>query len=175
MKAKQEQRKADDYNDKAAEYVFLANNTDSNDHEIDLHGLFVNEAIEILKKRVNNDIARNQSELHVIVGKGIHSKNGVAKLKPAVEDLCQEANLNCHVDPKNTGVLIIKYAGGSVNPNWGVSQQPHQQQAPQYGNQHHANNNHQQQNQGNNGFQTGNSLVDALLQLACFCIKNYNK
>lgn len=174
LKAKEEQEKGDRYNDQAADYVFRTNNLDSESNEIDLHGLFVAEAEEILKKRINSDIAHGQSELHVIVGKGLHSKNGVAKLKPAVTELCRESNLNCHVDPDNAGVLIIKYAGGTINPNWGMSQQPQHQPQPQYNNhqQPHYNN---QQNQNQNNGNTGNPLIDGLLQLLCFCIKNYSK
>lgn len=40
-KGKEHARKMDDYNRKAAQYVFVANNADSQGDEIDLHGLFV--------------------------------------------------------------------------------------------------------------------------------------
>lgn len=77
--AKKVVAQADDYNRKAAEFVFRENNEDSKPDEIDLHGLYVKEAEWILQRRIAHDIQTNQSHIRVIVGKGLHSANGVAK------------------------------------------------------------------------------------------------
>ncbi|KAK9480160.1 hypothetical protein V1514DRAFT_290265 [Lipomyces japonicus] len=114
--AKQHGQKMDEYNSQAAVFVFRANNSDSDADEIDLHGLYVKEAEEILEQRIRACISRNEDHLEVIVGKGHHSAGGVAKLKPAVERLCQEHGFRFSLDEDNSGVIIIdfKQSGGHV-------------------------------------------------------------
>lgn len=126
------------------------------------------EAEDILKKRINYDLSHGRQDLRVIVGKGLHLKGGVAKIKPSVEQLCEEAGLDCHVDPKNSGVLVIRYTHGNTVPHWPQShtQQPQHQQQPHYS---------QGQSHGGQGFSTGNLLADGLLKLFCLCLKNYSK
>lgn len=172
-------QEAEFHNRQAAEFVFRENNADSAGDEIDLHGLYVKEAEWILQKRIGECIRTGQSHLKVIVGKGLHSQNGVAKLKPAIDDMCDETGLKHYIDSKNQGVLVIDFAnsGNYQIPNsWDTSpfgqQQPQyqQQQQPQYQQQ----NNYQQQ-QGHNQQQdikTGNSLVDALLKIVCGCLNS---
>lgn len=117
-KAKVQQRVAEKYNLEAAEYVFVQNNADSGSNEIDLHGLYVKEALWILQKRISAGIKGNEPYVRVIVGKGKHSQNGIAKIKFAVEDLCKEANLKNYLDSKNSGVLVIELQGAHVPPSW---------------------------------------------------------
>lgn len=118
VKAKEQLMIADENNRKAAEYVFIENNKDSDDNDIDLHGLYVKEAEYILKQRIISGIHKNQPTLDCIVGKGLHSKNGIAKLKPAVQNLCNEANLRCWIDTKNSGVLHIDIQNASIPQDW---------------------------------------------------------
>lgn len=164
-------QQAENYNRQAAEYVFRENNSDSAGDEIDLHGLYVKEAEWILQKRISECLRTNQSHLKVIVGKGLHSQNGIAKLKPAVDQLCDESNLNHHIDPKNTGVLVIDFAnssGSQIPSHWDSSpwtqNQYNQHQQPHYQQQHGS-------NQQSNNINTGNSLVDALIKIVCACLK----
>lgn len=118
QRAKEQLRIAEENNRKAAEYVFIENNKDSDDNDIDLHGLYVKEAVYILKQRIISGINKNQSTLDCIVGKGLHSKDGVSKLKPAIQDLCKDANLNCWIDEKNTGVLHIDISNARIPQEW---------------------------------------------------------
>jgi len=84
--------------------IFAANNTDSAPNEVDLHGLYVKEAIARTEQAVEAAQQRGDSNIHLIVGrfalfyvlliwtggvvgKGLHSQDHVAKLKPAIEDL----------------------------------------------------------------------------------------
>jgi len=85
---------------------------DSKPGEVDLHGLFVKEAIEHTDEAIQAAQRRGDSEVHLIVGmcmgvmherfgqlflffpnsfpvigKGLHSPHHQAKLKPAVEEL----------------------------------------------------------------------------------------
>ncbi|QLQ81175.1 hypothetical protein HG537_0E05300 [Torulaspora globosa] len=169
-KAKIQQRLAEQYNMEAAEYVFVQNNADSGSDEIDLHGLFVKEAVWILKKRIASGIKGHESYVKVIVGKGLHSQNGLAKIKPAVEELCRDANLRNYLDKKNQGVLIIELEGAQVPDSWGNSEfstekpaQTHQtngyQPAPQPQYQQPPPQHQQQQNQQQNSSGSGDLLV----------------
>lgn len=68
----------------------VENNKQSPVGTIDLHGLYVKEAIERTEAAIAEGQRSGQGELRVIVGKGIHSQGHVAKIKPAVQDLMQK-------------------------------------------------------------------------------------
>lgn len=179
--AKQQLIEAENYNLQAAEYVFVRNNADSASDEVDLHGLYVKEAKWVLKKRISTAIQQGEPYLKVIVGKGLHSVHGVAKIKPAVEELCDEAQLRNHLDPKNAGVLIIELQGSQVPQSWdspemnghpsanmNMPQQAYttgpvyqQVQQPQYYPQQQQ---QLQQQQGNDG-----SLLAQIFSILCVC------
>ncbi|CAR30209.1 Smr domain-containing protein [Lachancea thermotolerans CBS 6340] len=197
--AKEQLQVAEKYNLQAAEFVFTQNNADSSSNEIDLHGLYTKEAVWILQKRIAAAVSARESVLKVIVGKGLHSANGIAKIKPAVEDLCQQANLPNYVDSKNAGVLVIELQNASVPASWsstdyatyahGVPSKPqashqaqqHQytgQQQPQYQQQQQSqyqqqqSNYQQQQQQQQSQSQAGNNdLLSTLLGLLCTCVR----
>ncbi|KAG2148594.1 hypothetical protein BD769DRAFT_1345237, partial [Suillus cothurnatus] len=78
--------------------------------ELDLHGLYVKEAISYSDKAIKEARQRGDSQIRLIVGKGLHSNGHVAKIKPALEDLMKQLNLPVEVDPQNTGVLIVQLA-----------------------------------------------------------------
>ncbi|KAK6198643.1 uncharacterized protein RJT21DRAFT_517 [Scheffersomyces amazonensis] len=177
--AKKVLAQAEDYNRQAAQYVFRENNTDSGPDEIDLHGLYVKEAEYVLQQRIASAIRTNQSHLNVIVGKGLHSANGIAKLKPAIDQMCSECNLKHHMDPHNSGVLVIDLTNtqSSQVPNhWAPVSQPHQAYQgsgqPQYSHQQHQQNGQpqyyqQQPQQGNQN----NDIINLVVKLICSCLK----
>ena len=101
-------------NRRAAEFVFVENNKDSMSNEIDLHGLYVSEAEYVIKKRLIYGSTHGEQDVRIIVGKGKHSQNGVAKLKPAAEELCNEAQFQWQVDPKPAGVIVVNPQSGRV-------------------------------------------------------------
>ncbi|EGV66775.1 hypothetical protein PSN45_002914 [Yamadazyma tenuis] len=179
--SKQVLDEAEHYNRQAAEYVFRENNTDSAQDEIDLHGLYVKEAEYFLQLRIVQEVRTNQSHLNVIVGKGLHSKNGIAKLKPAIDDMCDESRLTHRIDPHNSGVLQIDLSKTSINqlpqrwvaltPSTGVYQPSgYQSYAPQYQNQNSHSQGYSQQQQQHNGNQKTNPLVDLFVNILCICI-----
>ncbi|SMN21516.1 similar to Saccharomyces cerevisiae YPL199C Putative protein of unknown function, predicted to be palmitoylated (partial), partial [Maudiozyma saulgeensis] len=86
-KSHREYREFQKFNNQAAEFVFVENNKDSMSNEIDLHGLYVSEAQYVVKKRLIYGNNHNEQDVHIIVGKGKHSSGGIAKIKPAVEEL----------------------------------------------------------------------------------------
>jgi DNA-nicking Smr family endonuclease len=69
---------------------FAENNKTQPRGTIDLHGLFVKEAIEQVDKAIAEGQRSGAEELRVITGKGLHSARGQAKIKPAVEDLMRK-------------------------------------------------------------------------------------
>ncbi|WVR08847.1 hypothetical protein IAU60_005905 [Kwoniella sp. DSM 27419] len=113
VQGKEHQRRQDELDDEAGAWIFNENNKASPADTIDLHGLYVKEAIERTESAILAAQRSGQDELRIIVGKGIHSQNHKAKIKPAVEDMMRKYNLSAHIDPRNTGVLIVDLNGRS--------------------------------------------------------------
>ncbi|KAI0745430.1 hypothetical protein C8Q76DRAFT_703630 [Earliella scabrosa] len=105
------QREMERLNEEAAAWIFRENNTDSQPGEVDLHGLYVKEAIRYTEKSIEEARGRGDREIRLIVGKGLHSTNKVAKLKPAIEELIQKHGLVAELDEQNAGVLIVNLDG----------------------------------------------------------------
>lgn len=103
----------EELNKQASDYIFIENNKDSKPGEVDLHGLYVKEAIARADEAINNAKAEGRTQLSLIVGKGLHSQGGVAKIKPAIEDLMQKHHLKAQMDPHNAGVLIVTIEAAS--------------------------------------------------------------
>ncbi|PBP15840.1 smr domain-containing protein [Diplocarpon rosae] len=105
--------KMDQFNKQASDYIFRENNAPGRvaDDTIDLHGQFVEEAEDILEQRIRYAQQNGQTHLHVIVGKGNHSANHVQKIKPRVEQVCQELGLQ-YATEANAGRMYINLAGG---------------------------------------------------------------
>ena len=103
----------DQYNQQASDFIFRENNAvgrvDSD--TIDLHGQFVEEAERILEQRIRYAQSTGQTHLHVIVGKGNHSPNHIQKIKPRVEQICQELGLQ-YATEANAGRMYINLQGG---------------------------------------------------------------
>jgi DNA-nicking Smr family endonuclease len=162
--------KAEQYNRQAGEFVFRANNADSASDEIDLHGLYIKEATSMLETRINASVARNESHLKVIVGKGNHSENHIAKLKPAVEELCQSRGIKHWVDQHNAGVIVLEFANQypqQTHLPYVGSQPAHSQ--PVYGQQNY----HQQQQQQQPPQQSETDGI--LVQIFCGLFKVFSK
>ncbi|GAA5843134.1 hypothetical protein JCM9279_001871 [Rhodotorula babjevae] len=108
---KEHQRNKDRYNDQAAAWIFNENNKVQPPGSIDLHGLYVQEAIEYTERAIADGRNKGMPELRIIVGKGNHSPSHVAKIKPAITDLMQREHLTATLDPHNGGVLIVQLQG----------------------------------------------------------------
>ena len=118
----------DQYNRQARDYIFRENNAEGRvaGDTIDLHGLFVEEAEDVLEERIRVARQRGENHLHVIVGKGNHSKNHVQKIKPRVEQVCRELGLQYRTE-ENEGRIFVNLQGGDVH------EMPPPPQAPSYG------------------------------------------
>lgn len=106
----------EEYNKQASEFIFRENNAPDRvpADTIDLHGQFVEEAEDILEERIKYAQSTGQTHLHVIVGKGNHSPGHIQKIKPRVEQVCQELNLQYHTEP-NEGRIYVNLTGGQVD------------------------------------------------------------
>lgn len=109
---KAHQRRMEELNKKAADWIYVENNKDSQPGEVDLHGLYVKEAIERTESAIEDAKRRGDHEVHLIVGKGLHSQGNAAKIKPAIEQLMVKHNLVADLDPDNAGVLVVQIGGG---------------------------------------------------------------
>jgi DNA-nicking Smr family endonuclease len=171
--------KMEQYNRQARDYIFRANNTDGrvDGDTIDLHGLFVEEAEDVLEERIKAAKARGETHLHVIVGKGNHSTNHVQKIKPRVEQVCRELGLQYRTEA-NEGRMYVNLQGGSVDhmppppPSYGGypggqhgGGQPHGGQ--QHGGQQHGGQQYhggQQQHGGQNQQQNQNDDIEQMVK-----------
>lgn len=98
-------------NKQAADWIFMANNEDSPPGTVDLHGLYTSEALERTEQAVRQGQSQGWSELRIIVGKGLHSKDHRQHIAPAVEKLMRDYRLDAHIDPRNAGVLVVNLKG----------------------------------------------------------------
>lgn len=112
----------------ARDLIFRENNSHVPGDTIDLHGLYVSEVEEVLQTRIRAGQQRNESHLHVIVGKGIHSQGHVQKIKPEAERVLEAEGLSFQTE-HNEGRIFVDLTGGQVhnmppppsgwNDNWG--------------------------------------------------------
>ncbi|KAH9176285.1 hypothetical protein EDB89DRAFT_2240568 [Lactarius sanguifluus] len=97
---------------RAAKIIFRENNKNRKEGgKIDLHGLYVAEAVQFAKDQVETARSRGDEAVRYIVGKGLHSDAGGAKIRPALEDLFTKRGLTHSLDPKNAGVLVVRMNG----------------------------------------------------------------
>lgn len=102
-------------NKTAADAIFKRNNQDQLDDTIDLHGLFVKEAIERLSDRIAFAKIRNVDELTVIVGRGLHSQGG-PKLKPAVIKYANSNGISHRMESPNLGCIRFELREETIAP-----------------------------------------------------------
>lgn len=146
------------YNKQASEFIFRENNAEGRvpADTIDLHGQFVEEAEDILEERIRYAQNTGQNHLHVIVGKGNHSPAHIQKIKPRVEQICQQLGLQYHTEP-NEGRIYVNLTGGPVDMqhanNWQGYQQQSGHQQPYQGQQYQQHQQQQQQQQQYGGGQ----------------------
>ncbi|KAI9458562.1 hypothetical protein F5148DRAFT_1220426 [Russula earlei] len=95
-------------NKAAAELIFQEKNKGHPEGTVDLHGLYVEEAVGYATHELKAATRRSNRVVYFIVGKGLHAKDGKAKIRPALEQLCQKRKLTYSLDPKNAGVLIVQ-------------------------------------------------------------------
>ncbi|KAI8913215.1 hypothetical protein EDD86DRAFT_182588, partial [Gorgonomyces haynaldii] len=105
LKAKEEQKKMNEWNDKASKLFMEINNKNRPLSELDLHGQFVQEALDMTRDRIQA-CKQQKMNLCLITGKGLHSKDG-PKIKPKVKELLDELQLKYEMNTPNEGCITV--------------------------------------------------------------------
>ncbi|QRV95775.1 Smr domain-containing protein [Ceratobasidium sp. AG-Ba] len=109
-RGKQFGRQVDRYNERAAKEIFLNLNAryyEDPPVKIDLHGLFVNEALIYAQGHIDRCRQEGVGETKIITGRGNNSKDGIAKIKPAVEGLLIREGLGDKYVWENEGAMVV--------------------------------------------------------------------
>ncbi|KAI0256075.1 hypothetical protein BJV78DRAFT_436718 [Lactifluus subvellereus] len=106
--AKARRSAMDQLNTRAAEMIFKQKNKGRKQGTVDFHGLYVHEAVRYAKQELESASRRDDEVVHFIVGKGLHAEDGQAKIRPALEELCNKRGLTHSLDPRNAGVLVVQ-------------------------------------------------------------------
>lgn len=107
-----EQTKLFDQANALAASALLASNR-NNSHTLDLHNLYVKEAINALDIFLDSHIEELQNSrksncyLHIITGRGNNSKNGIPKVRPAVMKQLRNRRLTYVYTYKFERILIV--------------------------------------------------------------------
>jgi len=86
--------------------------------QIDLHGLLVKEAVTRVEKHVGLCKWSGITKTILITGRGLHSKDGLAKIKPAIRELCQKEKLRVVGDEPNVGCMTVEIGVAQANVGW---------------------------------------------------------
>jgi hypothetical protein len=98
--------RADALNAQASALIFAANNGGRDADTIDLHGQYVAEAAALVEARLRAARAAGRPWLHVVVGRGTHSREHVQRVRPCVERVCAELGMQCAVEA-NEGRMLV--------------------------------------------------------------------
>ena len=90
--------KFDESKSMAAASYLMASELNGEKNTLDLHCLHVQEALAALDLFLDKHIAEmSDSEFHrtlyIITGRGLHSRNGIPRVRPAVEGRLKQRNL----------------------------------------------------------------------------------
>ncbi|CAF4743356.1 unnamed protein product, partial [Rotaria sp. Silwood2] len=86
-------RQMNEKNQQAAKLIIKHFNQNRPNNVIDLHGLYVEEALQYLQKQIDECRSNNISQLTVITGIGNNSQDKIARIKPKVENLARQNHL----------------------------------------------------------------------------------
>ncbi|CEP15443.1 hypothetical protein [Parasitella parasitica] len=106
------------YNQQAADHIFKVKNQNRPLNEIDLHGLYVKEASAKVEEALRHCQSNGEAFLIIIVGKGLHSPNQIAKLKPAIIELVKKYRVTCQPNVPNPGCLFVEFGKGTGDLSW---------------------------------------------------------
>ena len=119
-RAKRYAAERDALHQRAADATFLFYNptyriTDASSlHQLDLHGLTIHEAINKTKTHVRVCRQFQMTETTLITGKGLHSADGKARVRPALEQFCRDEAIGAVIDPQNGGRIILTLTAAST-------------------------------------------------------------
>ncbi|XP_046550101.1 smr domain-containing protein C11H11.03c-like [Haliotis rubra] len=103
----------EDANGEAVDLLIRQQQDSINQGELDLHGFYVDEAIDCVEDVLDQHRQADQSGRHqltVITGKGLHSTDGVAKIRPAVIAYLEKHKYKYTLSP---GVITVDIQRGA--------------------------------------------------------------
>ena len=107
-------QQANERNRQAAQLFFEHFNRDRAKDVIDLHGLYVAEALEYLQRKIDQCRSEKIQQVTVITGIGNNSPDNIAKIKPEVEKCAHQHGLKmipC------SGSVLLQLAVDEKNEN----------------------------------------------------------
>lgn len=112
-------QKMNEKNQEAAKLIFGHFNRNRPSNVIDLHGLYVSEALNYLQEKLDECHSADIKELKVITGMGNNSPNKIAKIKPEVEKFARKNNLLITPYPGHVMIKLGAYDpyAMSINQN----------------------------------------------------------
>ena len=86
--------------------------------EVDLHGLHVREAVAAADAALEAARARGERRVVLIVGRGVHSRDGVARLKPALIGELGRKHGRVTAGVPNDGCLLVELGVEAARRGW---------------------------------------------------------
>lgn len=86
---------------------------------IDLHGLRVSEALEKVRTHLALCRQHGVERTTIITGRGLHSVDGVARIRPMVEQLLAESKVRVLEGRGNEGAFLVELVKEDVDVGWG--------------------------------------------------------
>lgn len=105
-KSKEHYARAEKYNSDARRSMIKSSSQSLGPHTIDLHGLYVLEALEYLETCIKSSIESRAEQLTVITGAG-KATNGISRIRAAVEKYLFTHTLDYRIEPTNLGVVLV--------------------------------------------------------------------
>jgi len=107
-KGKAEAEKMKEANKQASDIVFKSKNRSQPPDSIDLHLLYVDEAVERTAARLEQVRKQKGDHLIVIHGAGHHSKDNKQLIKPAVVKMLNEKGIKFKENTPNSGCIYVE-------------------------------------------------------------------
>ncbi|KAL7752051.1 hypothetical protein RI367_002580 [Sorochytrium milnesiophthora] len=110
------------YNQMAADEAFAFHNNSRQDNlaELDLHGLYVKEALQRVGQHIQRCKKAGVKQTVLITGRGKHSADGLAKIRPAVEQLMHDERLRATPGVPNEGCILVEFDVAPGQVGWGA-------------------------------------------------------
>lgn len=99
--------KASQYNALAAERIFYHYNPSLTSTTVDLHGLYIKEAIYYFGQHLQRCINRGEKRMEIVVGMGKQSASDGHKVGPAIIELCKQLDVFVCLS-QNRGLLLVR-------------------------------------------------------------------
>ncbi|TDL15768.1 DUF1771-domain-containing protein [Rickenella mellea] len=115
------------YNERAAAEIFAHYNpppygqTAAYLEQVDLHGLYVEEALKYAEKHILACRKVHRTTTVLITGRGNRSKDGLARIKPAIEAFLKKENLRAIADVPNQGCVTVEIDVPNNKAGWADS------------------------------------------------------